>query len=41
MNTIDNIPDQGQSIMELACQQAQTFGLTPEPRRVRLQGRLG
>ncbi len=30
MTSIDNIPDQGQSIMELACEQAQTFGLTPD-----------
>ena len=31
MNSIENIPDQGQSVMELACEHAQTFGLTPEP----------
>ena len=31
MYTIDNIPDQGQSIMELACEQAQLFGVKPEP----------
>ena len=28
---IDNIADQGQSIMDLACEQAQLFGATPEP----------
>ena len=31
INSIENIPDQGQSVMELACEHAQTFGLTPEP----------
>ncbi len=31
MTSIDNIPDQGQSIMELACEQAQLFGVKPEP----------
>ena len=31
INNIENIPDQGQSVMELACEHAQTFGLTPEP----------
>ena len=33
MNIVDinNIPDQGQSVMELACEHAQTFGLAPEP----------
>ena len=31
INTIENIPDQGQSVMELACEHAQTFGLAPEP----------
>ena len=31
MTSIDNIPDQGQSIMQLACEQAQLFGVKPEP----------
>ncbi len=31
INSIENIPDQGQSVMELACEHAQTFGLAPEP----------
>ncbi len=33
MNIVDinTIPDQGQSVMELACEHAQTFGLAPEP----------
>ena len=31
MTSIDNIPDQGQSIMDMACEHARTFGLTPEP----------
>ncbi len=30
MTTIENIADQGQSIMELACEQAQLFGTAPE-----------
>ena len=31
MTSVDNIPDQGQSIMDMACEHARTFGLTPEP----------
>ena len=31
MTSIDNIPDQGHSIMDMACEHARTFGLTPEP----------
>ena len=31
MNSIDNIADQGQSIMEAFCQNAQLFGATPGP----------
>ncbi|MDE0343016.1 MAG: DUF2493 domain-containing protein [Deltaproteobacteria bacterium] len=31
MNSIENIADQGQSIMEAFCENAQLFGATPEP----------
>ena len=42
MNSIiDNIADQGQSIMEAFCENAQLFGATPGNDEFRFQGRLG